>query len=112
MTLLRRLWQNHRLLLLVFLATSAIALFFAVRLVAFFIYWADPAHRDQDIAGWMTPGYVSQSWDVPRNVIEEVLGPRTEGKGRRLRDIADARGQTFDQLVTDLKDAIESYRNE
>ena len=47
--------------------------FFAVRLVASWIYWNDPAHRDVEIAPWMTPRYVAHSWRLPPEVVAETL---------------------------------------
>jgi hypothetical protein len=55
------------------------ALFFAVRLTVFTIYWSDPAHRDQAVEGWMTPGYVARSWDVDPEVIRAALPPPPDG---------------------------------
>lgn len=93
-----------------FVMALAVVLFFGVRLLAFFIYWADPAHRDQEIAGWMTPGYVHNSWDVPRDVIMGVLGGPFEGKRRRLSDIAAEQGQDVEVLIRDIERAIERFR--
>ena len=48
--------------------------FFAIRFTVSMIYWADPAHLDQQIQGWMTPRYVVQSWQVHPEVIRDALG--------------------------------------
>lgn len=33
----------------------------------------DPAHQDQDLAAWMTPRYVAQSYKLPPNVLGPAL---------------------------------------
>ena len=84
---------------------------FAVRLVAFWIYWADPAHRQQVIEPWMTPGYVTHSWGVPPDVAAEALGlARGPGGHRPLADIAEERGVSFDALAQELQAAIDTAR--
>lgn len=39
---MRRLWRQYRLLSIAFLLAGALTAFFAVRLVASWIYWNDP----------------------------------------------------------------------
>ena len=108
---LRHLWRHHRVLLLATGAAGALALFFGVRFLAFLIYWSDPAHRDQTIAGWMTPGYVAQSWDLPRDHVADALSLPKQGARRvTLEDIARDRGIPVQELVNGLADAIAAYR--
>ena len=71
--MIRNFWRHQRVASLIFVVASLAAAFFAVRLVAAWIYWSDPTHRDAAIEGWMTPGYVAQSWDVPREVVKIVV---------------------------------------
>lgn len=109
---LRRLWRDHRLLLLAFLAALAVTLFFGVRTIGFLIYWNDPRHQDQPLAGWMTPRYVAHSWDVPPEVIGTALGLEGPPKGGpvRLEELAAERGMTMAQLNDMLMTAIEAHR--
>lgn len=92
-----------------------VALIFAVRLAMFTIYWADTAHRDQPIAGWMTPGYVSHSWDVPPELIRAALpaapAPRP-GTHPTLSQIAEAEGVPLSDLIARLQVAIDAARAE
>lgn len=106
------LWARHRWLLLAFLAASALALFFTARAVVFAAYWTD--HKDEAIAGWMTPGYVVHSWDVPPEVVGAALGlSREDGDRRRtLAEIAAARGVPVAELARDLETAIAAFRAE
>jgi len=85
--------------------------FFAVRMVAFSIYWHDPAHRQQQIAGWMTPGYVANSWHVPREVVLEAIdAPRNPGHPLNLADIAAMQGKTADEVIAEAQAAIAEFR--
>lgn len=86
--------------------------FFAVRLALFTLYWSDPSHAAQPIAGWMTPGYVAKSWDVPRNVVGNALGlPPEPGQPRKtLNDLARDRGLQTSELIAALEAAIAAHR--
>ncbi len=49
---LRAVWKDYKLLLTGFALAVAVMLYFGVRTVMFWVYWADPAHRDHGtIAG-------------------------------------------------------------
>ncbi|MBD3677060.1 MAG: hypothetical protein HUJ27_01505 [Rhodobacteraceae bacterium] len=88
------------------------ALFFAIRLTVFTIYWSDPDHRDQPIAGWMTLRYVVHSWDVPPEVVAGALSLEMDGTGRRvtLEELGARRGVSVQELARDLDRAIREYR--
>ncbi len=108
---MRRLWRDHRLLSVAFLATGALTAFFAVRLVASWIYWSDPAHRDAEIAGWMTPRYVAHSWRLPPDLVAETLGlDRRTGPPPTLADVAKERGVTVGELAARIEAAAEAHR--
>jgi hypothetical protein len=103
------LWRNHRAALIAMGLALAVAAFFAVRLTVFTIYWADPAHREQRIEGWMTPGYVARSWDVDPEVIRTALPAPPEARpGTRptLAQIAEAEGIALSELIARLDTAI------
>ena len=97
-----------------FLAALALTLWFGGRATMSAIYWADPAHRDEPIAGWMTPGYVSRSWEIPPEVVAEALGltlPRDGGaRPPPLEVLAGERGVPLSDLVEGLEEAITAYR--
>jgi hypothetical protein len=108
---LRRIWQAAPVATVILGGALAVSLFFAVRLVAFWIYWADPAHRDQAIEPWMTPGYVAHSWGLPREIAFEALDlPPAPGGPRSLQELAEERGVTVELLAQDLQAAIDAFR--
>ena len=104
-------WRKAPWLQSAFALALALTLFFGGRFVADAVYWADPRHQDQPIAGWMTPGYIAMSWDIPRDVMLELL-PRPEGqRGRnRLDEIAANRDVPLATLIDEIEAAIQSYR--
>lgn len=109
------LWRHHRVALIGFALALVVALVFAVRLTLFSIYWSDPAHRDQRIEGWMTPGYVARSWEVDPEVIRSVLLPpegAAPGSRPTLERIAEAEGIPLEDLVARLEAAIAEARGE
>jgi hypothetical protein len=111
--MIRRLWSRNRWLVIGFFIAVVLSLVFGVRALMFSLYWSDPAKRDQDIAGWMTPRYVAMSWNVPPEVISEALDLPHDGTGRRvtLRDLAAEREQDVDDLAADLDAAISAFRS-
>lgn len=110
--MIRTLWQKHRLASLLFLGALLVAAFFAVRLTMFTIYWSDPARREQPIEGWMTPGYVAMSWDVPKPIVAEAAGlSGTEGRRIRLDDIAAERGIPLEALIDEIEGAIQEFKS-
>ena len=94
-----RLWQTNRIALLAFMLVSGLALFFAVRFTMSVIYWNDPRHLNQPLEGWMTIGYIAQSYGVPPEKLAEELGfTRRKQGGRPLDKIAVQRGMTSQEL--------------
>lgn len=108
---LGRLWREHRLLAAGFALALVATVVFAVRTAVFWVYWSDPAHRDQGLEGWMTPRYVAHSWGVDRDVVGGALGLAPGGGPRMtLAEIAADRGVPLAELEADLMAAIEAAR--
>lgn len=109
------LWRHHRAGLVGLGIAVVIAAAFAVRLVIFTLHWSDPSNREQAPAGWMTPGYVAQSWDVPPDVIRAVLAAPTvtrPGAHLTLAQIAEAEGVPLPVLIARVEAAIAAARAE
>lgn len=108
----KRLWAAAPVATVILAAALAVSLFFAVRMTMFWIYWNDPAHREQEIAGWMTPGYIAHSWQVPREVVLKALNaPMPPPNGpMNLRELAEANGMTVDELIAAAQTAIAEFR--
>jgi hypothetical protein len=106
------LWHHNRTALLAFVTVVCLAGFFGVRAGVQFIYWADPAHQDQDIAGWMTPRYVGQSYQVPPDVIEDALQITRGVTPRRasLDTIAAETDMSMDQMQDSIDRAVAAWR--
>jgi len=104
-------WQHHRLLLLGFVATLAVTLFFLTRLITATHYWSDPAHRDVAISGWMTPRYIARSYRIdPELLFDAIDIDPAPGRPLTLRDIADATGRSLPDLTAALQSAISAAR--
>lgn len=111
MTALARLWRDHRIAVLAFLAALAVTLFFAVRFVLFAVYWTDPAHRNQVPEGWMTPGYVARSWHIPRGaLLAELNLPLKSDRPHSFEEIAETRGVPLSQVLGEVSAAIAVLR--
>ena len=108
---MRRLWRRHRRLAIAFLLAGALTAFFAARLVSSWIYWSDPAHRDVDVAGWMTPRYVAHSWRLPPDLVAATLDlDRSAGPPPTFSDLAAERGVTVEDLAARIEAAAEAHR--
>lgn len=94
----------------------AASVFFAVRTTADWVYWSDPAHRDQQIQPWMTPGYIAHSWEVPRPVMIDLmlraldLPEGRPGRPMSIRRIAEETGTDVDTLIHTIETAIKAHR--
>jgi hypothetical protein len=104
-------WRKHPWIFSGFLAALIATVFFTTRLVVFTIYWSDPAHRDQTAQGWMTPGYVANSWDIPRSDLEAALEDMFVIAGRKtLEQIAHDNNISLEELKTQIEVAIAAHR--
>ena len=106
------LWHKHRLLLLAFVVTTLLTLFFAARFIFFVQYWNDPAHREQPLEGWMTLGYIAHSYQIPRETLAAALGVVPPGKGKRptLKQIAGEKGMPVDAFAVEVEATIKRLR--
>jgi len=108
---LKTLWKAAPVATSVLALALAVALFFAVRMVSFGIYWSDPAHRNQAIMGWMTPGYVAHSWHVPREVVIDAIGaPKKPDGPRNFDQLATDQGVPVSNLIERADKAIAAFR--
>lgn len=103
-------WRRHPILVSGFLLALALTLFFSARTALFMVYWADPAHRDQEIAGWMTPAYVAMSWRYPHEKMRAVIGPVPERQRPSLDAIAQHQNIALDDLAERIETAIVEHR--
>lgn len=109
---LKRIWRAAPVATVILALALAAALFFSARMIAHAIYWNDPAHQEQVIAPWMTPGYVAQSWDVPRAVIADALdgfGVR-QPRPMNFDRLADELGVPVEDLIAATQAAIAEFR--
>ena len=104
------IWRKHPFLTSGFVIALGFLIFFATRMILFTIYWSDPAHRDQVIAGWMTPSYVVHSWRIPDQLMKDTIGPKPDRARPKISDFARDQGITTEALITKIEDAIKAHR--
>lgn len=110
---LRRFARENLLVVGILAIALAAALWFGFRVVSDIIYFNDPAHEDVALKGWMTPRYIVLTYDVPRPVAFEILGlPENAEGGTPLRDVAEAKGITIEELTEIVRDGVEDYRED
>ena len=103
------LWRQRPYLVSAFLLACAVTLFFGARFVTKAVYWADPAHHNQAVQGWMTVGYISKSWKIdPRRLDELARLPLPEEKGhpQPLVEIARDRGVPVESVIAEVEAAL------
>ena len=110
---LRDLWRTRRTALLAFALALAAVLWFGVQTLTHALYWSDPAHRDQALAGWMTPRYVAHSYQIPPEVFGPALFLNRDAPPRRLTmdEIAAENGVTLDELQARIDAAVVAWRD-
>lgn len=86
---------------------ACVTLTFAARTVVFAVYWSDPAHHEQPLAGWMTPRYIARSWHVPPQVVPQALGlAPAQGHPEPLEKLARDAGIALPEAIARVKAAI------
>lgn len=95
-----------------FFISAGLALYFGFTFMADAIYFNDPRHKDSDLQGWMTPRYVTLSYDIPMPLVLDALGldESAIGKGLRLEDIAAEQNSNLQELTENIRAAAETYR--
>jgi hypothetical protein len=102
---MKKLWSDHKLLVLGFLGALILTTILFMRLIADVVYW--PQHQDETISGWMTVGYVAHSYDVDKDGLIEALGIETDLRRHlTLKAIADAQGISLAELRNALLKAV------
>jgi hypothetical protein len=102
-----RLWRQRPVLTSAFALACAVTLFFAGSLVYHAVYWA--GHRNVDLKGWMTVGYIARSWDIPApelDALANLPGPKIKGHPQPLAEIARDRGVPVAQVIDEVNAAI------
>nr|WP_321458409.1 hypothetical protein [uncultured Cohaesibacter sp.] len=109
----RYFWKEQPVALSVFVLAVVLLLFFGVRFVDRFLYFHDPAHRNQSLEPWMTPRYVGMSYKLPRDVIFDVMElGETEGRRISVGEIAQRMGISLDELETRVRKAKLEFKAE
>jgi hypothetical protein len=90
-----------------FAVALVVSVFF--RLAFHAVYWSQ--HRDAELAGWMTIGYVARSYHVERDDLSRAAGLEP-GSGQRLTivQIAEHSNRSVDEVEAALLSAIEAGR--
>ncbi len=106
---MKKLWSDHKLLVLGFLGALILTTILFMRLIADVVYW--PQHQDETISGWMTVGYVAHSYDVDKDGLIAALGIETDLRRHlTLKAIADAQGMSLAELRDALLRAVNDQR--
>lgn len=73
MNFLRFLFRRHPWPTTILAAGLVALIWFGGGFVSEVLYFSDPAHREQPLAGWMSPRYVAKSWELPPDVVADVM---------------------------------------
>lgn len=108
----KRLWAASPIATALLAIALAAAGVFGVRMAVWSVYWSEPAHHEQALAGWMTPGYVAHSWKVPREVVLEALHAPVPPPGgpMNIHELADYNNTTVEALIEETNAAIAAFR--
>jgi hypothetical protein len=110
---LRFLWMRHRVLTLVAVAALAFVAWETYGFVSELIYFAQAEHIRQPLELWMSPRYVAKSWDLPREVILEVMDLQPDNAQPTLRHVIEHLGITLPELEERVRlaaDRMEAIR--
>ncbi|WP_377506213.1 hypothetical protein [Octadecabacter sp. R77987] len=110
--MIKRLWRTQKIALIAFVIALGALGFFGFKTVSAWLYWNDPAHQDQPLAGWMSPRYVAMSYQLPPEVIGPALFLEQDAAPRRisLDRIAAENGLTLAELQARIDAAAKAWR--
>lgn len=102
-----KLWRMRPILTSAFVLACAVTLFFGGRVVYDAVYWAN--HRNVELRGWMTIGYIARSWGVKPPELDALTGlpgPKVKGHPQPLAEIAKDRGVPVADVIAEVQAAI------
>lgn len=107
---LRKLWARHPVLLAAFVLAAGLSVFFTGRIVIKTVYWA--THREEQIAPWMTLGYVGRSWGLDPRALGDRAGLPLPDRGHAptLQEIARDLGLTEAEVLARVEEAVTTLR--
>lgn len=109
MDFLRFLFRRHPLPTVLLVVVLVLGVWFGVRLTSDMLYFADPAHREQTFAGWMTPRYIAKSWGLPPEIVADVLDLPRDHRRITMDELAATEGTTLEQLQARIQAAKAEY---
>jgi hypothetical protein len=83
----------------------AMLIYFGARFGSDAMYFADPAHQEQDLAMWMSPRYVGKSWGLPPEVIGRIMHLQPDHAHMTLKEVTAEMGITLADLQSRVEDA-------
>jgi hypothetical protein len=102
-----KLWRTRPVLTSAFVLACVLTLFFALRVVYGAVYWAN--HKNVDVRGWMTVGYIAKSWDLKGpdlDALARLPTPKVKGHPQPLAEIAKDRGVPVADVIAEVEAAI------
>lgn len=108
---MRRLWNRHPVLTAIFAVALVVSLGFGIRAIVVTVRLA--GMEDRPLAGWMTPRYIVNVYDVPPEVVSRVLElPEQSSPRQPLDAIARAQGRPVAEIIDALRAAIAEEHGE
>ena len=108
---LKYFWKEQPIALSAFVLALIFLIFFGGRFLLNFIYFNDPAHRNQALEAWMTPRYVGMSWKLPPHILDEVMQIEEKGKGKRIKldQVVARMGISLEELEARIRSAKQEH---
>jgi len=113
MDFLRFLFRRHPWPTAIMAVGLVALVWFGGHFVSDVLYFSDPAHREQPLAGWMSPRYVAKSWGLPPEVVADVMQLTPDHRRITLDEVAARAGISLEELqrrVETAKAELEAER--
>lgn len=103
--------KNNLLALSILTISVGAILFFVAGILSDLIYFSDPRHQNQPLERWMTPRYVSMSYDLPPRIVDDVMGLEPDNdKFKHLDQVAANLGISLSELQERVLQAQEELQ--
>ncbi|MEO0497740.1 MAG: hypothetical protein AAF141_10280 [Pseudomonadota bacterium] len=111
----QKLWAFLRANIALVAATAVsflVLVTFSAGFLGDIIYFNDPRHKSEPLKPWMTPRYVSLSYNIPRERVHELfeLGDEKGPRQPRVGRIAAQMGISLAELTERVREAAAQER--
>ncbi len=105
-----RAFRRHPVLFPLFLVALLAVVWFGIKATQDLMAAKTRFSADPEIAGWMTPGYIARTWNIPPEVLLDTLSLTEQPRKRMtISEIALDKGLTPPDYAAEVEAALDAW---